>query len=301
MNKNDSYRGIALILMAAVLWGTTGTAQSFAPLTLSSYWVGAARLLVASLFFISVLAIRDTASLQPTRLKTLPWRLLLIAGVCMASYNLLFFAAIRATSVAIGTALALGSGPLWAGLLQLAITRQRPAAAWWAAVVIAVAGLTVATLTADTPGALGWYGVLLCLASGVSYAVYAIATKSIVSQAPPALTTGLVFTLAAVFATPAAYLLAGKPVITTADISVLLWLGVVATGIAYLLFSVGLKTVNSGTGVALALMEPVAAVCLAILIVGERPGIVSILGMSIVLLGLALLVRIEVSGTAAKN
>lgn len=297
MSKLDSYRGIALILLAAILWGTTGTAQSFAPLTLSSYWVGAARLAVASFFFISFLTIRDAVSVHLIRLTTLPWRLLLVAGLCMASYNLLFFAAIRATSVAIGTALALGSGPLWAGLMQLAITRQRPTAAWWAAVVIAVAGLTVATLTADTPVALGWYGVLLCLASGASYALYAIATKSIVSQAPPALTTGLVFTLAALFAVPGAYLLAGRPVITTADISVLLWLGVVATGVAYLLFSVGLKTVNSGTGVALALMEPVAAVCLAILIVGERPGIVSILGMGIVLLGLALLIRIEVSSS----
>jgi len=298
MRANSAFGGIALIILAAVLWGTTGTAQTFAPLTLSSYWVGAARLLIASLFFVCVLLVREPRSLSPARLATLPWRLLLIAGLCMASYNLLFFAAIRATSVAIGTALALGSGPLWAGLLHICMTRQRPALNWWIAVGIAITGLSFATVAADKSVALQASGILLCLLSGASYALYAMTTKRIVSQAPAALSTGLVFTVAAVFAAPGALVLAGAPILTFADSAVLLWLGIVATGIAYLLFSTGLKTVNSGTGVALALVEPVAAVCLAIFIVGERPGLSSITGMGIVLLGLGLLIRIEVRSAA---
>jgi len=299
MSTNSPFSGIALIILAAVLWGTTGTAQTFAPLTLSSYWVGAARLVVASLFFVCVLLAQDPRSLSPARLVTLPWRLILMAGLCMASYNLLFFAAIRATSVAIGTALALGSGPLWAGLFHICMTRRRPALNWWIAVGIAITGLTLAMVAADKTLALQASGIFLCLLSGASYALYAITTKNIVSQAPAALSTGLVFIVAAAFAVPGALALAGAPILTFADSAVLLWLGIVATGIAYLLFSTGLKTVNSGTGVALALVEPVAAVCLAIMIVGERPGISTIIGMSIVLLGLGLLIRIE-AGSAPR-
>ncbi len=51
MNR-QSLAGVLLILSAAMLWGTTGTAQTFAPLTLSSYWVGSMRLLVAGVFFL---------------------------------------------------------------------------------------------------------------------------------------------------------------------------------------------------------------------------------------------------------
>ena len=37
-----------MVLLAAMLWGTTGTAQSLAPAGLSPYWVGALRLAAAS-------------------------------------------------------------------------------------------------------------------------------------------------------------------------------------------------------------------------------------------------------------
>ena len=50
-DTRHSARGMALVLLAAMLWGTTGTAQSLAPATLSPYWVGALRLVIGSAFF----------------------------------------------------------------------------------------------------------------------------------------------------------------------------------------------------------------------------------------------------------
>lgn len=290
---SHSLRGVLLILCAAMLWGTTGTAQTFASLSLSAYWVGALRLLVSGGFFLAWLAIRDTRSLAPSALKGLPWSAIMLAAVCMASYNLLFFAAIRATSVAVGTALALGSGPVWAGIFEAIMTRRAPSGLWWAGVCIAVSGLVLATATTDFTGGLTLQGVALCLLSGAAYAVYAMSTKRIVSSAPAAISTSMVFTLAACMALPIAYAIAGTPVVTRAELGVLLWLGIVATGIAYLLFSIGLNWVSSSTGVALALAEPVAAVCFAIVIVGERPGAIAISGLLLVLLGLTVLVRSE--------
>lgn len=40
-----------MVLAAAVLWGSTGTAQSLAPAGLSAFWVGALRLVIATAFF----------------------------------------------------------------------------------------------------------------------------------------------------------------------------------------------------------------------------------------------------------
>jgi len=286
-------RGIALILFAAVLWGTTGTAQTFAPLTLSAYWIGATRLLVAGAFFILWLSLTNSGSLKIARLRMLPWTLILLAALSMAIYNLAFFAGVRATSVALGTAIALGSGPVWAGLLQAIVNRQLPPGNWWLSVTIAIIGLIVATTGSEQTKELPLGGIGLCLLSGSAYAVYALTTKNIVAQASPGVTTAAVFTVAAIIAVPWAWLFAGNPQVNPADISVMLWLGIFATGIAYLLFSSGLRFVSSATGVALALAEPIAAVLFAIAIVGEQPGNTSLTGMGIMLIGLGLLIRSE--------
>ncbi len=282
--------------MAAVLWGTTGTAQSFAPLELSSFWVGALRLLVSGGFFMLWIGLTDARALGMTRMSALPWRLVIAAATCMAVYNLAFFAGIRASSVAIGTAVALGSGPVWAGLIQSAVTHQLPRRSWWIAVIIAVSGLLLAAIGSHgVQDAIPYSGIALCLLSGLSYAAYALVTKRLLSFAPAGITTATVFTIAALLAFPAAYLLAGIPVLLSSDIAVMLWLGIAATGIAYLLFTLGLRYVSSATGVALALAEPIAAVVLAIVIVGERPTPISLIGLLIVFAGLCMIIRAELS------
>lgn len=295
-NKHNAQRslGILLVLCAAILWGTTGTAQSFAPLSLSPYWVGAARLVVSGFFFIGLLLVTDRQTLSLAQLKLLPWRLILTAAFCMLCYNLSFFAGIRQTSIAIGTAVALGSAPVWAGLIQAAWLRSMPSGNWWLALSIAVAGLLLTTFGRnEAENAVTMAGLVLCLISGLSYALYAQTTKKLILTTSARVSTTWVFTCAALMAVPFAYLLAGPQVLSVANVPVLLWLGIAATGISYLLFSTGLRYVSSATGVALALAEPIAAVLLAIVVVGERPGLLSLSGMLIVFIGLCLIIRLE--------
>jgi DME family drug/metabolite transporter len=295
----QSLRGMAMVLFAAMLWGTTGTAQSFAPPQLSSYWVGALRLAVAALFFWPMLWLSDRPALAGAALRSLPWRGIGLAAVCMCVYNLAFFAGVRASGIAVGTALALGSGPVWAGLLEAVITRALPTRAWWLGTSVAVAGV-VAMSTGEGAGAnLSWTGVLLCLLAGLSYATYAIANQRMVSGASPAAVTATVFTLAAMLAVPGAVVLSGAPQLHTGDAAIVLWLGVVSTGVAYLLFSHALRHISAATGVVLALAEPVTAFVLAIVVVGERPGLAGVLGLAAVLAGLWVVVRSELRPQAA--
>lgn len=296
--ENKQLLGIGLILGAAVLWGTTGTAQTFAPVGLSSFWVGTGRLIVAALFFLVWVGINERADLAWQRLWLMPWAAIAVAAAGMTVYNLAFFAGVKATGVAVGTAVALGSGPLWAGLLQAILTRKNPRRVWWFAVATAVLGLVLTSVGPGDGVTLTLTGVSLCLISGLSYALYARSTKHIVGRIAPAVGTAIVFTLAAVLASPFAWLLAGQPQLGGSDLGVMLWLGVVATGLAYLLFSSGLRFVSSATGVALALAEPVTAVILAILIVGERPGLVPLLGLGLILVGLAFLIRDELASVS---
>jgi DME family drug/metabolite transporter len=292
---------MAMVVAAAMLWGTTGTAQSFAPPQLSSYWVGALRLAVGALFFWPMLWMTDRAALTGAALRSLPWRSVALAAVCMCIYNLAFFAGVRSSGIAVGTALALGSGPVWAGLLQALITRAMPTRAWWLGTGVAVAGVVAMATAHGAAEHIPLAGVLLCLLAGLSYASYALLNQRMVTGASPAAVTAAVFSGAALLAIAGAAGLSGAPQLHAGDLAIVLWLGVVSTGVAYLLFSYALKHISAATGVVLALAEPVTAFVLAILIVGEQPGTAGAIGLAAVLAGLWLVVRSELHTHAPPN
>jgi len=292
-----SLRGVSMVLLAASCWGTTGTAQSFASADLSAYWVGALRLVVSAFFFAAVV----WASGGVGAWRTLSPRGVLLGGLAMAAYNLAFFAGVKATGVAIGTAVALGSGPIWAGLLQ-AIGGQRPAPAWWLGTALAVAGGVAMVIGSSGAGApVSVSGVVLCLIAGLSYAVYALVNKQLVAAAPPALATLAVFACATLLALPAAVVLGGHLALSARDLMLVGWLGVVATGVAYLLFSHALRHIAAATGVTLALAEPVTAFVLAVVVVGERPTSTTFAGALLVLVGLLVVVLAELRVPALRR
>src|SRR5690606_15250458 len=127
------------------------------------------------------------------------WRHAVLAGACMAGYNLAFFAGVKATGVAVGTALALGSGPIWAGLLQI-LSGRAPSGHWWAGTILAVAGGVLLVLGRGDALQADPAGIALCLAAGLTYALYAILNKHLVHRADPGVVTLAVFSVAALIA-----------------------------------------------------------------------------------------------------
>ena len=286
-----SIRSIAMVLLAAMLWGTTGTAQSLAPAGLSPYWVGGLRLAVASAFF----AVLSWPARRGARLQR---GSVLLAAACVAIYNLSFFAGVKSAGVALGTALAIGSGPIWAGLLQAVQLRRLPPALWWLGTLLGVAGGAAMALDGGTGVRAPLFGMALCLLAGLGYAVYALANKRLVAQAGPATVNLAVFGTAGLLSLPVAALLGGPLTLAPQTGGVVLYLGLVATGLAYLLFSAALRHISGATGVTLALAEPVTAFALAILVVGETPSAMAFWGLGGVLAGLLLVIWAELRAPA---
>lgn len=292
--QNKTLLGSLMVLAAAVLWGTTGTAQSLAPPHLSAYWIGALRLVVASGFFAVYGLLNVPRSRWAGDLRQLAWGQVLLAGLCVAGYNLAFFAGVRANGVAVGTAVALGSGPVWAGVLQWLFTRQMPRPAWWLGTLLAVAGGALMVLGGGADHAVSLRGTLLCLLAGLSYAAYALLNQRLVRAAPPATVTLCVFSAAALVAVPVALAVSGPFATTASDMLVVGYLGVVATGVAYLLFSYALRWVASATAVTLALAEPLVAFGLAVVVLHEQTTLGAWVGLGGVLAGLAVVVAAEI-------
>lgn len=285
--------GVGCVVGAAVLWGTTGTAQALAGGSLPSLWFGALRLVFAALFF-AVFAAASGGLARPAW-QGLPPRSAVAAGLCMAAYNLAFFAGVKLTGVGVGTAIALGSGPVWAGLLQAVFYRQAPTGAWWVGTAVAVAGGVLLSAGSGVL-AVSAVGVALCLTSGLAYAVYTLLNKRMVGYAPASSITLAAFAVAALVALPWAALQSGMPPpMDAGDLFAVGYTGVVTAGVGYLLFSTALHHIRPATAVTLALTEPVVAFLLAVLLLGEPATLAAFGGLALVAAGVLGVVRNEMS------
>jgi len=283
---SNSQVGTALVLLAAVLWGTTGTTQALAPVGATPLAVGALRLIVGGAFLL-LLAWGRGRLRGGGRWPVWPT---FLAAISIAVYQLCFFAAVSLSGVAVGTLVAVGSSPILAGILALLIWRQRPSPHWLLATGLAVSGVA---LLASGGGDVVVHpvGLLLALATGLSYAVYVLSSKTLLLYQPPDRATAVVFGLGALCLTPILFQSDLTWLAQPAGLLVALHLGVMTIGLAYLLFAQGLARVPAATAVTLSLAEPLTAALLGIFFLGEWLPPAGLLGIALLLAGLLWLAR----------
>jgi DME family drug/metabolite transporter len=273
-----------LILAAAVLWGTTGTAQAFAPHGAQPASVGAVRLVVGGFALLLFAAVRGAFRGQKQWLSSAS----ITAGVCIALYQLCFFAGVSRTGVAAGTIVAIGSAPIFAGLLGLVIRGERQGWRWGLATSLAVLGC--AALVADR-GELrvNLFGLLLALGAGLAYATYAVASKGLLEKQSPEAAMAIVFCLGAVLLLPVLVTSDLTWIATPHGLGVALHLGLVTTAFAYILFARGLRLIPVATAVSLSLAEPLTAALLGLVVLGEQLTLLAFSGIGLIFSGLIFL------------
>jgi drug/metabolite transporter, DME family len=285
------------VLIAAVLFGTTGTAQALGP-SLEPLAVGTARIAVGAvlLAIVAVAAGRVRGSGRPrAALGSGDRRLILLAGAGVAVYQASFFAAVADTGVAVGTVVALGSAPAFTGFFGRVFAGERLAGRWFAATALACAGVCLLTLGAGSGGDVSARGIGLALAAGAGYAGYVVIGKHIFDGGgTPEGVMAAVFATGALILLPALVLIDAGELLSAEGLALAGYLGAVTTALAYVLFAKGLAQIGASETATLTLAEPVTAMALGFLILGERPSAVAVAGAALVLAGLALLaVRFE--------
>lgn len=278
MNK----RAILFVLLAAVLWGTTGTAQAFLSNDANPIVVGAVRLTIGGSLLL-LLVIRTN---KPIQLSTWPKIPLIVSVVAMAAYQPFFFTAVSVTGVAAGTVIAIGSAPIMAGLLEWFINRQMPQLKWWLATALAITGCFLLTTGATDAISFDPIGILFALGAGLFFATYTLFSKSLLEIRDPDVVVAIVFSFSALLLVPIFFFYDVSWLFQWQSIVVALHLGAIATAIAYLLFAKGLSKIPGSLGVTLALAEPLTASLLGVLIVGEHLPTASWLGVLLLLGGL---------------
>lgn len=270
------------VLLAAICFGTTGTAQALGP-SADPLAVGSARIVVGGALLLLCARILRAA------LPRDPWIVLAIA-VAIAIYQLAFFAAVKQTGVAVGTVVAIGAGPAVAGVLGALVNRERPTARWAAATTLAAVGVVLLVAAGGHEADAHVGGILLAVLAGSGYATYTVLAKRLLDRgAEPIGVMAAGFGSAGVLLVPV-LLLAGPGFLgEPAGLATVLYLGAVPTALAYVLFARGLRDLSSGETTTIVLAEPLTAVILGVVVLGEQPGTIAVAGAAFVLGGLAVL------------
>ncbi|MEB0002934.1 EamA family transporter [Cryobacterium sp. RTC2.1] len=304
-----------LIVLAAVCFGTTGTAQALGALggaQASATSLGAARIvfggaLLTILAFAVALAERRRRSAGAGadrdgdsdrelgrvrgRLRGSSGALVLLGAAGVAAYQPAFFTGTAQNGVAVGTLVALGSAPVLTGLLEWGWFRRPPGIRWACATFVAATGVAALSgLYSGGGGPVTALGIAGSLGAAASYAVYTLSTKLLLDRGwSPTTAMGATFGAAAVLMLP--MLLASNPawLAQPAGLATAAWLAVVTTALAYTLFARGLRGLPASQVSTLTLVEPVTATALGIFLLHEDFTPATICGILLLVTGLAIL------------
>lgn len=285
--------GISLLICAAVLWGLIGPVSKFIftqgmPPLETAFWRG---VLAGLAFFIHWL-IKPSSLPESTR----DWAGIIAFGIFgVALLEGSFVLAVQHGGAGLASIL-LYSAPIWVNLANLAIFRESVPKKRWLALTLTILGVvgicTLGRPMSFTPLAIFW-GLL----SGISYAAFYISGKIFFSRLQPVVVYMIAFPVASFTLLPI--------ISTTAENSVTdiitdffqysftvlaacFFVGIFATYLPYLLYGKGLRLVDAGRAAIVTTIEPIVAIAVSSLVLGERFTMIGYVFSLIILIGVVL-------------
>jgi len=284
-----------------VLWGTTGTAASFLPDTVPAVAIGASTMAVGGILLFLFSARRAIDALRDAAAR----RWLLIGSLGVLVYPLAFYSSMDLAGVAIGNVVSLGSGPVFAALFEWLWERHRLTARWAIATLVAVVGVVLigfAGHAGDTPGNNVGFGIVLGLVAGLAYALFTYCSSRAIGVGHSGRgVMGGMFGVGALLLAPV-LLLTGAPILESVQsVGIAVYLAIGPMFVAYLLFGFGLRSIRSSVATTVALIEPLVATILAVVIVGERLTVAGWAGLALILAGVSVLISARQSSKEAER
>ena len=280
-----------LVIAAAVLFGTTGTAQALGAAQADPTALGAARIVLggAILGIVALAARRARVPVGAPGWRD--WLVVTVGAVGIAAYQPSFFTGTQQNGVAIGTVVALGSAPAFTGLIEWIVRRRHPGGRWVVATLLALAGVTlISGVFTGSTSTITPLGVAGSLAAGLAYAVYAVCSKLLLDRGwSPTGAMGAQFGAAAVLMVP--LVVASQPATLTTGpvLATVIWLGVATVAVAYTLYGRGLRSLPAARASTLTLVEPLTAALLGVFLLGESFAVSTAAGMLAILVAVLIL------------
>lgn len=284
-----------LLLSMALIWGgnfsvlKAGT-RAFGPLTPDApVAFNGLRVLVAAAVLVGIAAAQPRH--WPSRRDA--WRLVLLGVVGHGLYQLLFIEGIARSSVAT-SALVLAAGPAFIGIVGRVFGIEHPSRRAWMGIGLQLLGMAGVVLGSAAqraaPGeASRVLGALLVLAAALTWAFYAVLLKPFTERVHPMQLSawtllGGVATLGALAAPQLARLEWSR--VPAVGWGAVAYSGLLAMVVAYLFYYQGVRTVGPVRTAMYSNLQPIVAMVVAFLSLGEVPTPWQLGGVTLIMAGL---------------
>ena len=291
MQERTARKANMAFVLSMVIFGTIGIFRRYIPLP--SGLIAFSRGLIGMLFLLVFVAIRHI-KLSKSNILHNRWKLLL-SGAFLGFNWILLFEAYRYTSVAVAT-LCYYMAPILVVLVSPLLFGERLGGRKLLCVLVALVGMVLVSGVVDSGfgGGDNLKGVLLGLGAAVLYASVVLMNKKItdissyektIVQLGTAAVVILPYTLLTETADPQAW--------TLRAVLCLVLVGIVHTGVAYALYFGAVSDMKAQTAALFSYLDPVVAILLSALLLGEPMTLAVGIG-AVLVLGAALLCETEI-------
>lgn len=270
---------LASLVTAMTVFGTTGIISS--RISLPSGFIAFSRSITA-LVFLLIITFVSKHSLSVNSIRANRYKLL-ISGAALGINWVMLFEAIKHTGVAVAT-VCYYLAPIIVIAISPFVFKEIISVNMILCITVAVIGIVFVTGVFDVVSIINPMGVIFGIAAAVCYAVCVIVNKSMIEISPLDRTI-VQFAVAAVILL--LYTFSFEKVYSESlsfmNIILLVVLGLVHTGIAYILYFYALNNLPSQTVSLFSYIDPVVAVILSGLMLGEAMSVFQIIGSVLVI------------------
>jgi drug/metabolite transporter (DMT)-like permease len=267
-NKNKKVSAIILLVVTATMWSLGGLLIK----SINAHPLAIAGTRSAISCIIMILYVKK---------PKFNWSFTQIAaGVAYASMVITFVFSTKLTTAANAILLEY-TAPIFVALLSAWMLKEKPKAIDWVTIMLVFGGMVLFFL--DSLDAKGFAGNIFGLLSGISYALFTVFMRMQKNGSP----------IESVILGNAISAIVGIPFIFMSVPDFKGWLflvilGVVQLGIPYIMYSEAIKNASALEASIITMIEPILNPIWVVLIIGEIPGVLSIIGGIIVIATVAI-------------
>lgn len=277
------------ILGALIIWSSSFVAIKIAYETYPPITLGATRFVAATLI-LGALTLLPKNRIRLEKKDILPVAISGLMGITL--YAVLQNIAMQWTSASSAT-LIIASYPIITLLLETLIYKTKLSAVKVIGILIAIGGVVILSyVKAEARQQNELLGIVLLIVAGIAWAFYNFLTKKVVNRYPSISLLFYQTLFGTLFMLPLSlFERAQWQAPTLMTFSMMLFLGVFCSVIAFLLYNLGLKKLSPSSVTSMLNLVPIFGVFFSWLLLGERVTLQKVIGGTIVILGVMLSLR----------
>ena len=289
------------IALLALIWGSSFLWIKLADRGFSAVEVTFGRLALGAIVLLPIVLARR----EPLPRSAMVWTRIVIAALFANALPYFLFSLAEQTVDSSTAGIINATTPLWTMVLALAVRHQRAIRAWQASgLVVGFAGAALIFSPWHATSGLLSAGGIECLAASVSYAVSYIYMDRYLARrgiGPIALAACQLLAAACWLALTLAVAGVRVPHVSTASVAGLVILGVIGTGVAYVLNYQIIASEGATIASTVTYLLPVVAIAAGVVALGEQITAAAIAGTALVLAGVALTRRAPAADAAGRS